>query len=69
MFPRRHSHLKGLPLTLASSAESVEARVKRLRPTCTSDGGTPKGEARVGTQSGVASSPAGVQAHTTEGLR
>jgi hypothetical protein len=69
MPPRRASYLKGVPLTLASSAESIEARVKRLRPSSFGDGSTPNVDARVGTQSGVASSSAGVQAHVTEGLR
>ena len=69
MPPRRSSYLKGAPLTLASTAESIESRVKRLRPSFTGDGGTPNVVARAGTQSGVASSSAGVQALTTEGLR
>ena len=69
MPPRRSAYLKGVPLTLASTAESIESRVKRLRPCSTSDGGPPSVDARVGTQSGVASSSAGGQALTTEGLR
>ena len=70
MPPRRPSHLKGLPLTLASTTESIEARVKRLRPSESSNGSTPNDDARVGTPSpGVASSSAGVQATPTQGLR
>ena len=68
MPPRRQSHLRGLPLTLASAAESLEAKVKRLRPERISDGSTPNVESRVGTPSGVASSSAGVQANSTEGI-
>ena len=30
--PRRTAHLKGLPLTLAPAAESVEAKIKMFRP-------------------------------------
>jgi hypothetical protein len=69
MPPRRASFLKGVPLTLASTAESIEARAKRLRPSSTEDGRTPNVDARAGTQSGVASSSAGVQAPATEGPR
>jgi hypothetical protein len=68
MPPRRHSHLKGLPLTLASAAESLEAKVKRLRPELLSNDSTPMVESRAGTPHGVASSSRGVQAHTAIGL-
>ncbi len=67
MPPRRPSFLKGVPLTLTSTAESIEDRVKRLRPVNSGDGGPPNVAARVGTQSGVASSSAGGQAHATVG--
>jgi hypothetical protein len=69
MPPRRPSHLKGLPLTPASTTESLEARVKRLRPGIPSNGGTPDDDSRVGTRSGVASSSEGLLARSTEGLR
>jgi hypothetical protein len=69
MPPRRASHLKGLPLTFASAAESLEAKVKRLRPAVSSDASTPDDVARVGTPCGVASSSAGLQAISTIGLR
>jgi hypothetical protein len=69
MPPRRPAFLKGVPLTLASTAESVESRVKRLRPPVIFDEGPPNVVARVGTQSGVASSSAGGQVNPTEGLR
>ena len=69
MPPRRASHLKGAPLTLASTAESIEARIKRLRPSSPVDGGPPNDVARAGTQLGVASASAGGQAQVTEGLR
>ncbi len=68
MPPRRAAHLKGLPLTLASTAESVEARVKRLRPQDQGSVNTPVAAACVGTSPwGMASSAAGVQAGSTEG--
>jgi hypothetical protein len=70
MPPRRSAHLKGLPLTLASTAESLEARVKRLRPSDSSNGHTPNDVSRVGTPiPGVASASAGVKATPTQGLR
>lgn len=69
MPPRRPAYLRNAPLTFASTAESIESRVKRLRPSNICNGSTPNAEARVGTQSGVASSSAGVQALATEGLR
>ncbi len=70
MPPRRSSHLKGLPLTLASTTESVESRIKRLRPSVSSNGGTPNDVTCVGTPiPGVASASAGVQVATTQGLR
>jgi hypothetical protein len=70
MPPRRPHHLKGLPLTLASTTESLEARVKRLRPNVNSNVSTPPVAACVGTPSpGVAGSAAGVQATSTPGLR
>ncbi len=69
MPPRRAPHLKGVPLTLASTAESIESRIRRLRPGSSHDGAPPPVIARVGTQSGVAC-PSGVgQAPITEGLR
>jgi hypothetical protein len=70
MPPRRAAHLRGLPLTLVSTAESVEARVKRLRPQDQVSEGLPVVAACVGTSPwGVASSAAGVLAWSTEGLR
>ena len=69
MPPRRAPHLKGVPLTLGSTAESIESRIRRLRPGSSHDGAPPPVIARVGTQSGVASSSGVGQAPITEGLR
>jgi hypothetical protein len=70
MPPRRAAHFRGLPLTLASTAESVEARVKRLRPQDHVNDSPPAVAACVGTSPWeVASSAAGVQAGSTEGVR
>ena len=70
MPPRRASHLENLPLTLASTAESIEARVKRLRPSDSGNVVAPAPVACVGTPSpGVASSVVGGRALPVPGLR
>jgi hypothetical protein len=70
MPPRRPLHLKHLPLTLASSSESIESRIKRLRPSEAVSGGAPVVAACVGTSSSEVAGPvSGAQRSVTSGVR
>ena len=56
---RRPSHRKGLPLALSSSAQSIEARVKRLCPGGLADAPASSGASCAGTVPAVARAPQG----------
>ena len=70
MPPRRPPARKGLPLTFAAHTESIEARIKRLRPNSNGLDDPVDFGARVGTPvAGVASLASSSAAPSTEHLR